>query len=381
MRILHVITGLNVGGAEKMLYRLVSHMDERRFQSRVVSLLAPGPMGDRIAAAGIPVDTLGMTRGVPSPLALWKLIRIIREFRPDVLQTWLYHADLAGLVAAKLAFPLGGGPKLAWNIRCSFMALEQYRHLTGVTLRACKTLSGIPDVILTNSQEARRFHNELGYKAKRFEVIPNGFDLERFQPDAEARQAVREELSIGPETILVGQVARFDAMKDHKTLIRAAARVAEQGDVAFVLAGKGVDHDNLDLIGWMKRYGLPSEKVRLLGQRDDVPRLMAALDIHVSPSAFGEGFPNVVGESMACGVPNVVTDVGDSSLLVGETGLVVPPVSSDALAGALLELIALPQERRTALGQAARRRMEESYGLRSIVRRYGALYEELMEIA
>lgn len=379
MRILHVITGLNVGGAEKMLYRLVSSMDARRFQSRVVSLLAPGPMGEKIAAAGVPLDSLGMTRGLPTPLALWKLVRLVRDYRPDILQTWLYHGDLAGLVAAKMAFPLGGGPKIVWNIRCSFMALEQYRRLTGVTLRACTALSGFPDVILTNSHEARRFHTELGYRAKRFEVIPNGFDLERFRPDREARQAVREELSIGPETVLIGQVARFDAMKDHETMVSAAAKVAEQGDVVFVLAGKGVNHDNLDLIGWMKRYGLAPEKVRLLGQRDDISRLMAALDVHVLTST-GESFPNVVGESMACGVPNVVTDVGDSSLLVGETGLVVPPASPDALAEALRELVSLRAERRAALGLASRKRMEESYGLRSIVRRYAALYEELVEI-
>lgn len=378
MRILHVITGLNVGGAETMLYRLASNMDRSRFETRVVSLLEPGPMGTKLAEASIPVDTLGMRRGVPTPGGLWKLVRLIRDFRPDVIQTWLYHADLAGLVAARLAFPFGGGPGVVWNIRCSFMALEEYRRMTGVTLRACTALSRLPDVVLTNSREARRFHREVGYRAKRFEVIPNGFDLDVYRPDKAAGKAVRQELSIGSEQVVIGQVARFDVMKDHETMVRAAADVVREHDAVFLFAGNGLDHDNLDLLDWMKRYGLPPERTRLLGQRHDVPQLMAALDIHVSSSAFGEGFPTVVGEAMACGVPGVVTDVGDSARLVGETGRVVPPADPDALAAAMAELASISPAQRSELGRSARKRIEERYSLPSIVRRYGALYEEFV---
>ncbi len=357
-----------------MLYRLATGMDSSRFQSRVVSLIEPGPMGRKLKKAGIQVDSLGMHRGVPSPVGLFRLMNIIRQWKPDVVQTWLYHADLAGLVAARLAHPFGGGPKVVWNIRCSFMALEEYRRMTGITLRLCSALSGLPDGILSNSEEARRFHRELGYSASRFEVIPNGFDVERFAPDTEARIEVREELSID-DAVIIGHVARFDAMKDHRTFIRAAAQVAKQSDAVFVLVGREVDYDNLDLATWMSEAGLDANRVRLLGERDDVTRIMAAMDVHVS-SSIGESFPNVVGEAMGCGVPNVVTDVGDSRILVGETGLVVAPGDAAGLAKAMLRMINDPQER-MAKGRAARERIESVYSLPSVIGRYESLYNDL----
>ena len=376
MKILHVITGLDVGGAETALYRLATHMNPSDFHNRVVSLIPPGIMGEKLADAGVQVDSLDMQRGVPSPAGLWRLVRIIRDWRPDVVQTWLYHADLAGLIASRMAFPLGGGPKVAWNIRCSFMALDEYRRMTGMTLKACSALSGLPDMVLTNSHEAKRFHGELGYTPKRFEVIPNGFDTERLHPDVEARRAVRDELSIAQENFIIGHVARFDAMKDHETFIKAAASIAARyADVTFVFVGRNVDYDNLDLAAWMRQAGLPPERVRLLGERDDIPRLMAAMDIHVS-SSTGESFPNVVGEAMACGVPNIVTDVGDSARLVGETGRVVPPSDFTALEAAMSTVVD-DRSGAQALGDAARNRVKLRYSLASVVQQYSSLYHQL----
>lgn len=377
MRILHVITGLDVGGAENMLYRLLCGLDRHRFECRVISLIEPGLMGQRIREAGIPVDTLSMRRGVPSPAGLWRLVRHIREYRPEIIQTWLYHADLAGLVASRLAHPFGRRPKVAWNIRCSYMALDEYRRLTGFTLRACAALSGQPDAVLTNSHEARRFHAELGYAPKRFEVIPNGFDTGQYRPDAELRAAVRRELELPPEALVVGHVARFDAMKDHRSLIRAAAMAAASDSRAvFVLVGRGVDYDNLEMAAWMGESGLDPGRVRLLGERSDVARLMAAMDIHVS-SSLGESFPNVVGEAMACGAVPLVTDVGDSARLVGDTGSVVPPADVEALGAALSDLIGQGGERLTRAGGLARKRVEERFSLESMVDQYVNFYESL----
>ncbi len=358
-----------------MLYRLATRMDLVDFQPRVVSLIAPGPMGQKLTDAGIRVDSLNMQRGVPSPAGLMKLVKLMRSWRPDVVQTWLYHADLAGLMAARLAFPFGGGPKVAWNIRCSYMALDEYRRMTGVTLKACASLSRFPDAVLTNSHEAKRFHGELGYRPKRFEVIPNGFDLDRYLPDSEARFSVREELSIDRTGLIIGHVARFDAMKDHRTFIEAAAKVAQTSDAVFVLVGRGVDYDNLDLAGWMAEAGLPPERVRLLGERSDVPRLMAAMDIHVS-SSLGESFPNVVGETMACGVPNIVTDVGDSAMLVDSTGLVVAPGDAQGLAEAMTEMIH-DSDKRKKQSSSARERIITHFSLPAIVATYTRLYTDL----
>ncbi|QJB56209.1 glycosyltransferase [Pseudodesulfovibrio sp. zrk46] len=374
-KILHVITGLDVGGAETMLYRLAKGMNRKRFTSRVVSLIEPGPMGTQLEEAGIPVHTLSMRRGVPSLPALLRLVRIIRNYKPDVVQSWLYHADLAALAATKIAYPMGG-PKIAWNIRCSFMALDEYRRMTGVTLKLCAALSRFPDAILTNSNEARRFHKALGYTSKHFEVIPNGFNVDHFHPDPTARQAVREELSISPDKVVIGHVARFDAMKDHQTLIRAAAKTTQNCNTIFMLAGRGVDYDNLDIATWMREAGLPADRVRLLGERNDVARLMAAMDIHVS-SSTGESFPNVVGEAMCCGVPNVVTDVGDSRILVADTGRVVGPGDADKMASALTELATMSNNGRELLGEAARQRIVAEYSLPSIINRYEKLYGDL----
>ena len=304
MKILHCITGLDVGGAETMLYRLATRMDVVRYQSRVVSLIEPGLMGKRLSDAGIRVNSLGMSRGVPSPAGLLKLIKIIRSWRPDVVQTWLYHADLAGLIATRLAFPLGGGPKVAWNIRCSYMALEEYHKLTGSTLKACAALSRFPDAVLTNSKDARRFHMDLGYTPKRFEVIPNGFDTDRYKPDSEARREIRQELGIPLAAPVIGHVARFDAMKDHKTFISAMANVAGQmPDSVFMLVGRGVDSDNSRLVSWLDETGIAPERIHLLGERSDMERIMAAMDIHVSSSIRSKG----VGEGKSV---NINVDLG-----------------------------------------------------------------------
>ncbi|CCH49650.1 glycosyltransferase family 4 protein [Pseudodesulfovibrio piezophilus] len=377
MKILHIITGLDVGGAETMLFRLMTGMDRERFTSRVVSLLDPGPMGDRLREAGFMVEGLGMKRGIPSPMGLLRLMRLIRSWRPEVIQTWLYHADLAGLIATRLAFPKGKRPKVVWNIRCSFMALDEYRRMTGITLRACAALSSFPDAILTNSHEARRFHMQLGYTPRRFEVIPNGFDTITMAPDITASPSVRAELSLSDSTLLVGNVARFDTMKDQRTMIMAAGRVVASCDATVLLIGRGMDHDNLEVAAWIAEAGLPPDRVRLLGQRRDIPRLMAAMDIHVS-SSIGESFPNVVGESMACGTVNIVTDVGDSALLVGKTGTVIPPSDAEQLAEAILRLCRLSPSERERLGRRAREHIEKKFTLSHVVRHYEEIYEELI---
>lgn len=376
MKILHVITDLDVGGAETMLLRLATGMDPARFPCRVVSLIEPGPVGERLREAGIGVDALGMRRGRPSPLGLWRLARLLRAFRPDVVQTWLYHADLIGLAALRLAFPFGPRPALAWNLRCSYMALDQYPRMTALTLKACAALSRLPDAVLTNSSEARRFHEGLGYRARRFEVIPNGFDTARFRPDPEARRAVRGELGIPQDAPVVGHVARFDPMKGHDTFVEAAALADSRlAGAHFVLVGRGVDDANAALARWLSRSGLDGDRVHLLGERNDVPRLMAAMDVHVS-SSLGESFPNAVGESMACGVPNVVTDVGDSAVLVDGTGRVAPPEDPAALAEALAGMLADGPSIRE-LGRYARERIKKDYSLPAIVAKFAVFYESL----
>ncbi|MCK9241490.1 glycosyltransferase, partial [Desulfocurvus sp.] len=331
IRVLHLITGLNTGGAEMMLTKLVAGMDPAGFEPHVVTLLGEGPLAARVRAAGASVESLGLARGRVAPSAVWRLTRLLRRVRPDVVQTWLYHADLLGLVAARLA-RVG---RVVWNLRCSNMDFAHSGRLTRYTVAACARLSSLPDAVVANSRVAVDVHRALGYRPRRVEVIPNGFDMHRFAPDPAARGSVRAELGVAPGAPLVGMVARFDPQKDHATFLRAARAVADaRPDAQFVLLGDGVQADNPEMAA-LVRAAAPGLRPHLLGRRDDVARLAAALDVAVLSSAYGEGFPNVVGEAMACGVPCVVTDTGDSAAVVGGTGRVVPPRDAPALADAV----------------------------------------------
>jgi glycosyltransferase involved in cell wall biosynthesis len=372
IKIVHLITDLSTGGAEMMLYKLLSRLD-RRFCCQVVCMTDAGTLGHRIEALGLRVTTLGMSRGLPSLRGIWHFYRLVRKERPHIVQTWLYHADLLGLMVGKGA----GVPAIAWNVRCSNMDMRHYRTLSGMTFRLLAKLSVWPDVVVTNSEAGRRFHEMAGFHPRRWAVIPNGFDVERFLPDPAARRKLRSELSCAADVCLIGMIARDDPMKDHPTFLKAARRLASgAAEVQFVLAGLGMDLKNRDLTQKIESLGL-SRSIHLLGERNDVQAVMAALDIATVSSAYGEGFPNVLGEAMACGIPCVATDVGDAAVLIGATGKVVPPRNPEALAGAWEELIARGPDGRRRLGEAARERVKAHYDLPMIVKQYEQCYESL----
>lgn len=373
MRLMHIITGLNTGGAEMMLYKLLSAIDREVFEAEVVSLMDIGPVGQKIRALGVPVRALGMSRGRPSLLALYGLARHIRQRSPRVIQTWMYHADLAGGIAARLA----GRYPVVWGIRRSNLEPGVNRPGTIWTARACARISRrVPERIVCCSEASRREHTGMGYDPGRMVVIPNGFDNTNFHPDPGARLSVRRELGIPGEALLIGLVGRFYPQKDHGNFIRAAALLnADFPEVHFLLCGDGVTRDNKELAHRVEDAGIAG-RCHLLGRREDMPRLTAALDI-ASSSSYSEGFPNVIGEAMACGVPCAVTDAGDSALIVGDTGLVVPPRRPEALAGAWRRLIGLGPEGREQLGLAARRRVGDYFSLPAVVKRYENLYLEV----
>jgi len=369
MKVLHLITDLNTGGAETSLYRLLGGLERAEFDSQVVSLIPPGPIGEKIAALGIPVRTLGMAPGRPTPAALARLTGWLHADPPDLLQTWLYHADLLGILAARMA----GVRRVMWNLRNSEMQLSQYRRLSGLVVHLCACLSGWPQVVISNSRAGQDFHARFGYHPRRWAVIPNGIDTRLFRPNPQAYAWLRSGLGLPPEELLVGQVARYDPMKDQAGFLRAAGELVRSGSPAhFVLIGHEVTDANPALTAAAREAGLAG-RVHLLGRQDDIGRYEAALDVLVSPSAFGEGFPNAVAEAMACGVACVVTDVGDSAYLVGETGRVVPPSDPSALAAACGALLADANER-GALGAAARRRIEANFSLERTVAAYRQLY-------
>ena len=372
-RVAHVITGLNPGGAEMMLFKLLSAMDRVVFKPEVISLTGMGPLAERIQALDITVRALGMRRGVPNPLSLLRLAVWLRRSKPDVIQTWMYHADLIGGIAAKLV----GGIPVIWGIRHSNLDPQGNKRKTIWTANACARLSNwLPTQIVCCSEASLPVHAALGYATRKMCVIPNGFDLDVFRPDPSARRSVRAELGIPEDTLLIGMFARFHAQKDHRNFVEAAALLhAHHPDIHFLLCGDGITWGNRVLSGWIVTASI-HEHCHLLGPREDIPRLAAALDI-ASSSSFGEGFPNVVGEAMSCGVPCVVTDVGDSDRIVGTTGRIVAAKDPEALAMAWKEMIALGEEGRRRLGVAARKRVMDRFELSKIVKKYEALYTSL----
>ncbi len=317
--ILHVTTGLSDGGAEAVLYRLCS--TSQRHRHVVISLMDEGKYGLRLREAGVSVYTLHMPRGRIRPAGILRLWRLLRRERPDLVQTWMYHADLLGGIIARIA----GVRAVCWGIRNSNLQPGVSKSSTILIARLCARLSrSVPQRIVCCAERAATVHQTLGYDAGRFTVIPNGYDVSFFRPLAQAGQQLRESLGLAANRPVIGLVARFDPQKDHPNLIAALKRVRFAGwEFETVLVGTDVVAENAILTDLINEARL-QESVHLLGRRDDIPALMNVLDLHVLSSSYGEAFPNVLAEAMACGTPCVTTDVGDAALIVAETGWVVP---------------------------------------------------------
>lgn len=353
-----------------MLLKLCGAWKSRGVELEVISMVTGGFLVDQFRALGIPVVELGMRRGALAPWAAGRFLARLEAARPDVLQTWMYHADLLG--AAVRMF--NGRLPLVWNIRHADMAHATTKAATRRVAKLCAMLSRSgPDLIFCCSEEAAKKHQQFGYWGPLFRILPNGFELERFKRDEEARSSVRAELGLNGDTPVFGQVARFHPIKGHGLMLEAFAK--QDPAAHLVLCGEGISDGETQLVRSLERLGI-RDRCHLLGRRGDVPRVMASLDVLVSPS-LGEGFPNAVGEAMACETPCVVTDVGDSALAVGGYGWVVPPNDPDALAEAMRSAMSMPEDERRILGAEGRRYITENFEIGHVAERYLGEYASL----
>jgi len=378
IKILHLITDLQIGGAEIMLLKLIGNMKKNKFTNVVVSLTDYGTIGSDIERQGIKVYYLKMKRGLPNLSAFIKLFKVLKQEKPDILQTWLYHADLMGSIAYIIYTILNNKAKLVWNIRCSDMDFQKYPKLTKLVVKACSRLSGIPEAVIVNSQAGRNAHQNMGYRPKTWKVIPNGFDTDIFKPNPANKQTVRGEMGIDNTCFVIGMVARYDPMKDHKTFLEAAYLLNKNTNkkVKFILVGKGIDSNNVELMKIIRNKGLESQ-IYLLGERRDIPRIMSAFDLYTS-SSRSEGFPNVIGEAMSCALPCIVTAAGDSAQIVGGAGKVVPIMDPISLCRGWLDFIGMTPKEREIIGEKARQRIIDLFSLPSIVFQYEKFYEEIL---
>jgi glycosyltransferase involved in cell wall biosynthesis len=373
------VSNLTPGGAELMMKRLIArHLAGAgggEYRHHVVSLREKASVGVQLEKMGIEVVALGMTGPLSARKAVRSLADMIRRLKPDLVQTWLYHADLVGGIAARRA----GAPPVIWNVRTTQIPPGRGTSATTTLVRrACAFLSSrLPLRIVYVAESARQIHEKLGYDASKSLVLPNGYDMPEL-PSPEARQAARARFGINGGAVVIGSAGRYNALKDYPSFIAAAATLAaRRPDLRFLLAGRELDGGNAELVAAVEATGF-GDRFHLAGEQQGLGEFLAATDIFCLHSIV-EGFPNVVAEAMAMTVPCAVTDVGDAALIVGETGFVVPPERPEAMAQALESLLAEPEAQRAERGRLARERIEANYSMEAIGARYDALWESVVQ--
>jgi glycosyltransferase involved in cell wall biosynthesis len=372
MQVLHIITDFNDGGAQAVLYRFI--IADKQNTHQVISLMSIGWYGEQVAKLGIPVYALDMPKSRLTWHGVTKLYQLIREIDPDAIQTWMYHSDLLGSAIGRIA----GQKAIVWGIHNSDLDPAQTAFTTRAIVRLCASISGmVPRKIISCSEEGVRVHSALGYQLQKMVTIPNGYDVSEFAPNLADRQNLRQQWQIPDGTTLFGMVARWNPQKDHANLIAALAHLQTQTQSPWhcVLIGSKLSADNQTLVELLDRHQVRA-RVTLLGIRTDIPAAMNALDIHVLSSAYGEAFPNVVAEAMACQAPCIVTAVGDAALIVGDTGWVVPPSDAVRLGEAMTSAIERMSDRQGWQERQARcrQRIEVNFSVQTMVAKYNEVW-------
>jgi len=373
LKVLHVITGLNQGGAETALLRLMAHEDKARFSSEVFSLIGDGAVARRMREQGLRTLNCGPRRGIG--VSLLSLIAHCRRARPDIVQGWMYHGNLAATLAASTArIPVHG-----WNMRCCPSERLEEKLGTRAAVSLGAKLSGLPAWIIHNSHRGAAQHLQRGYDPSSARVIPNGFDCDALRPDTSLRAILRNKFGLPETALVVGTLARYHAQKDYPGFIRAAGKIASSfADVHFVAMGTNVEWSNSALRKQIEGLGLRS-RFHLLGEVGEGGRCAIMFDVNVLASAFGEAFPNVVAEGMACGVPCVATDVGDTSWIIGDTGRVVPPSDWNALADGVCDVLSRTPDERQHLGAVARARVLSEFSMSKNIAAYAKIFESALD--
>lgn len=372
IHVVHIITSLSADGTAAMLYKLLTHTDRSCFFPVVISLDDDNSRAERIRAHGIPVHCLNMANSLSSGWHVLRLVRLLRELTPDVLQGWMYHGNLAASIAN---MALSNRYPVFWNIRQTLYELNTEPTAMQWAIRLSAKRSNKPERILYNSYRAAEQHADFGFKENNAHIIPNGFDTNLFAPNQYSRATTRQSLNIPADAFVIGMVAHYHPMKNHALFFEAANLLNKhQKNVHFILAGRDITSSNREIYLLLKRYPQLQDKIHVTGERKDIPALLNALDLFTLTSTYGEGFSNVIGEAMACGIPCIATDVGDIPRIIGNTGHILQDNTPSALAFAWLEWIHAGETWRHEQGQRAIQRIRRDYNIRAITAQYQEMY-------
>jgi glycosyltransferase involved in cell wall biosynthesis len=374
MKIVHIIIGLNIGGAELMLKRVIeSHSEYSDIQHTVISLTNHGPVGRQLVDSGFSVYSLGISSFLNIPSRFIKLRKLLIQLQPDIVQTWMYHADLLGSLAAWSS----GFSRILWNVRSTDI-LKGGSKATIVIRKICAWLSGfLPLAIVCAANASRIEHEAVGYTSGKMLVIPNGFELNKSATSGNTHTSIRDEFGIDKTCKVILSVGRYSEVKDHKNFIKAAGLISMLlEDVKFLLVGRDLTEDNKEIVSMIKFSGI-TDSVFLLGEREDISKCMRESDVFCMHSKT-EGFPNVLGEAMATGLPCVATDVGDAAYLLGNPEWVVPPSSPEVMAEKLYQLLSLSTHERKDLGLSLTLRIKKKFTMKQTSQRYLDLYKSVL---
>lgn len=376
IQVVHVIIGLDVGGAELMLKRLIeSQLERPNIQHQIISLTSLGKLGPELQKQGVQIYPLGMSSMLKGPVVLFKLRALLKKLQPDVVHTWMYHSDLIGGLAA---YSLGIR-NIIWGIRSTDIT-KGGSKVTLIVRKICALLSNtIPRKILCAATTSKDVHVEVGYDSNRMEVIPNGFDVDKFSDNESAAKVLRNDLGINQDDNVFISVGRYNPVKDHITFVKAACSLLEVvPNIKFMLVGRELTWKNEKIASVIKDAGKEAS-FDLLGERSDVPVCLAAANVYCLHS-LTEGFPNVLGEAMCSGLICITTDVGDAGYLLNRPSLTVKPGCSTALTEAMLKVAELSQDDGLKISSENKNRIKNNFSMEVISMKYSDLYMDLCKV-
>lgn len=373
--VVHIITSLAADGPGTMLYQLLTHTNRRQFFPVVISLDTENEVSRKIRSHGIPVHSLNMVNSLSSGWHILRLVRLLRELTPDIVQGWMYHGNLAASIAN---IALSNHYPVLWNVRQSLYNLEPETIPMQWAIRLSAKRSGKPDRILYNSYLSAEQHANFGFRENKTQIIPNGIDTHTFVANRYSGQTIKETLGIPNNAFTIGMVAHHHPLKNHALFLEAANLLSKhQTNVHFILAGRHISVESREFATFLDRHPHLKGRLHLLGERHDIPDIMNALDVFTLTSAYGESFSNVIGEAMSCGIPCIATDVGDIPRIIGNTGQIITEATPSQLAFVWLEWMSAGKTWRLEQGQRAAQRIRRHYDIRDITAQYQELYKEI----